>query len=195
MDEARYIDWYDVVQAVANGRTEGHRCPICDEGILQGESDGRLVRVRCPACGEGFEGRLSTGRDDGLYAEAAALSDRVGRRGPVIERAVTRAAVIGGGVCAEGPDGSAGVSRPAPDETPAAAPRAEAPWQWTLPAGSEDVQGLADWMDVVESIHNGRRVGLRCPYCSEPLEHVEHQPPFIRVRCAVCGEGFEGRLA
>lgn len=193
MDEARYIDWYDVVEAVANGRTEGHVCPACDGGPLQGESDGRVVRVRCPACGEGFEGRLSGGRDDGYYAEAAALAARA-RKGPVVEGVSPRAAVIAGGVCPPGPDAAALVGvEPTPTPTPT--PVDDEPWQWSLPAENDDVQGLADWMDVVESIHNGRRVGLRCPYCSEPLEHITHRPPFLRIRCAVCGEGFEGRLA
>ncbi len=198
MDEARYIDWYDVVQAVANGRTEGHLCPACESGRLEGRSDGTTVRIRCASCGEGFEGRLAAGRDDGLYAEAAALSDAMNRRGPTIDRLETRSAVMGGplgGVCAPGPDAVARtVTEPAaPAES--GPRRADEAWNWTLPAGSGDVQGLADWMDVVESIYNGRRVGLRCPYCSEPLEQIEHRAPFIRVRCAVCGEGFEGRLA
>lgn len=200
MDEARYIDWYDVVQAVANGRTEGHLCPACETGRLQGSSDGRMVRIRCASCGEGFEGRLAAGRDDGLYAEAAALSEamnRRGRKGPIIEQVATRAAVIAGGVCAPGPDAEARALTGDPSTGPAEAveQRNDEAWQWSLPSGSDDVQGLADWMDVVESIHNGRRMNLRCPYCSEPLDHIEHRPPFIRVRCAVCGEGFEGRLA
>lgn len=199
MDEARYIDWYDVVQAVANGRTEGQVCPECGDGRLQSSVDGSRVRVRCAACGEGFEGKLAAGRDDGLYAEAAAMEKRRGRRsGRAIEQVQPRAALIAGGVCAPAGDTEiATLTGPRP--TPAA-PTAEPeqrgePWQWTLPTGSDDVQGLADWMDVVESIHNGRRVGLRCPYCSEPLDQITHQPPFIRVRCAVCGEGFEGRLS
>jgi len=196
MDEARYIDWYDVVQAVANGRTEGHTCPACEAGRLTGSSDGRIVRIRCAACGEGFEGRLAAGRDDGLYAEAAALSDAMNRRGPAIEQLETRATVIGGGVCPPGPDVRAVTAEAGAPEADGDAPATrDAPWQWSLPTGSDDVQALADWMDVVESIHNGRQMGLRCPYCSEPLEQITHQPPFIRVRCAVCGEGFEGRLA
>ncbi len=200
MDEARYIDWYEVVQAVANGRSEGQSCPECGDGRLQSSTDGVTVRVRCAACGEGFEGKLAAGRDDGLYAEAAAMQARAERRrGRAIEQVTPRAALIAGGVCAPADDaevatltGATGSATPAPTE-PAA--EAQEPWAWTLPTGSDDVQGLADWMDVVESIHNGRRVGLRCPYCSEPLDQITHQPPFIRVRCAVCGEGFEGRIS
>jgi ribosomal protein L37AE/L43A len=80
MDEARYIDWYDVVQAVANGRSDGHACPECGASGLESSADGVTVRVRCPACGQGFSGRLAHGRDDALHAEAAALVER-GRRG------------------------------------------------------------------------------------------------------------------
>lgn len=211
MDEARYVDWYDVVQAAANGRMAGQVCPACGDGRLEASSDGVEVRVRCAACGEGFVGKLAAGRDDGLYAEADAMLARAAearakqaaerRSGRPIEGALTRAQMIAGGLCAAGPDApAASVAAPVPVATVEAGASADAdadaePFRWTLPAGTDDVQGLADWMDVVESIHNGRRVGLRCPYCSEPLEHITHRPPFVRVRCEVCGEGFEGRLA
>jgi len=198
MSEARYIDWYDVVQAVANGRTEGHTCPVCESGRLQSAVDLAEVRVWCPACGEGFTGRLKAGRDDALYAEAAAMEARKAakRTGTPIERT----AIVAGGLCAPLPGVDAAALTPGVTmmETPARTTSAPAddgePWRWTLPPGTDDVQGLADWMDVVESIHNGRSVGLKCPYCSEPLDDITHRAPFVRVRCAVCGEGFEGRL-
>ena len=41
---------------------------------------------------------------------------------------------------------------------------------------------------------NGRVTGLTCPMCSEPLGDIDHRPPYLRVRCARCGEGFEGRV-
>ncbi|MBU1899575.1 hypothetical protein KKB55_17680, partial [Myxococcota bacterium] len=76
MDEAQIIDWYDIVEAVANGRLTGHRCPICEAETLNATLEHGRVRVACPGCGEGFEGRLSGGRDDGFYAEAGAMMSR-----------------------------------------------------------------------------------------------------------------------
>lgn len=203
MDEARYIDWYDVVQAVANGRQDGHACPECGASGLEATSDAVEVRVRCPACGEGFAGRLAHGRDDGFFAEADAMIAR--RQRGRASAPVDRAALVAGGVCASGshPDAVALMSTPGGairdgqggSSEPAAPPTRPDPWTWTLPAeGGDDLDSLSQWMPVVESIHNGRAVGLRCPFCSEPLTDITHQPPHIRVRCAVCGEAFEGRL-
>lgn len=215
MDEARYIDWYDVVQAVANGRSDGHACPECGASGLESSADGVTVRVRCPACGQGFSGRLAHGRDDALHAEAAALVER-GRRGDRTDAERTeadRAAVVAGGLCATGPEiGEVALTATvlaAPPATPnrstPVAPPARAsatapverpePWNWTLPAGTgDDVEALSQWMTAVESIHNGRTLGLSCPFCSEPLTDITHRPPYIRVACGVCGEAFEGRL-
>jgi transcription elongation factor Elf1 len=50
------------------------------------------------------------------------------------------------------------------------------------------------WADIVESVHNGRQTGLHCPFCSEPLSDIDHTQPYVRIRCGVCGEGFEGRI-
>lgn len=206
MDEARYIDWYDVVQAVANGRQDGHACPECGESGLEATSDGVEVRVRCPACGQGFAGRLAHGRDDGFFAEADAMIARQRRgRSSSPEAPVDRTAIVAGGVCASGPDPDAMALMSTPgaalrpserrETEPAASPTRPDPWAWTLPAESgDDLDGLSQWMPVVESIHNGRAVGLRCPFCSEPLTDITHQPPHIRVRCGVCGEAFEGRV-
>lgn len=202
MDEARYIDWYDVVQAVANGRSDGHACPECGAGGLEATTDGVTVRVRCPACGQGFQGRLAHGRDDALHAEAAAIVERGARRRPA-ERAPDRAAIVAGGLCATGPaigELALATTTLAPGEAPRVEPRAPSeerpePWSWTLPAGTgDDVEALSQWMTVVEAVHNGRAVGLRCPFCSEPLTDITHRPPYIRVHCGVCGEAFEGRL-
>jgi hypothetical protein len=57
-----------------------------------------------------------------------------------------------------------------------------------------DLDALMLWADIVESVHNGRQAGLRCPFCSEPLSEIDHSPPYVRIRCGVCNEGFEGRI-
>lgn len=195
MNEAQYIDWYDVVEAVVNGRVDGHTCPACGEGELRSSVEGSQVRLVCPACGQGFAGKLSHGRDDGAYAEADAMM----RRQAAARRSATAAATAPGtpvgGVCAPGVDTLATrAGDPPPAPTPPAAMTRPEPWQWTLPAGSADVEMLAVWREVIESIHNGRQVGLRCPFCSEPLADITHQPPYVRARCGVCGEMIEGRL-
>ncbi len=181
MDEAALIDWYEVVEAVANGRLTGHVCPKCGGGPLETSNlPGGRLRIRCPACAEGFEGRLSHGRDDALYAEADALL----RKQEAARRPVEVAPV------APAPDPVAAVP---PTDVPPAKITRDPPWDWQLKAGG-DVGGLADWMEVITAIHNGRRTGLVCPYCSEPLERITVQEPFIRVACSVCNEGFEGRV-
>lgn len=178
MDEERLIDWYDVVQSIANGRLTGHRCPSCHEGTLETGVRGGVVRARCPACGEGFEGRMAHGRDDALYAEA----------GEVLKRQAARQAAP---EPAPEPQVQAAPAQRAPE--PAAEP--PEPWTWQLPArGQDDWEGYGNWVDVVEAIYNGRRSGLQCPFCSEPLDAITVQDPYIRVRCGVCGEGFEGRF-
>ncbi len=174
MSEADYIDWYEIANAVANGRLSGHLCPKCGGAVSATRGDAGMVRARCGECGEGFEGKLAHGRDDALYAEADRLLR--GREAPPVEPDPQRPAPATHADPAPPPD----VTRPEP-------------WEWRLDArGDED--GLALWMPVVEAIYNGRRTGLRCPLCSEPLEDILVQPPYIRVRCSVCSEGFEGRL-
>ena len=50
----------DALTAVSAGRTEGHRCPVCDRGNLVCEADGEgWVKAACPQCGMDFEGFLS----------------------------------------------------------------------------------------------------------------------------------------
>lgn len=174
MDEAALIDWYEVVEAVANGRLTGHVCPKCGGGPLEASRQpGGRLRIRCPACGEGFEGRLGHGRDDALYAEAVAMEQRR-------EAAKATAAEPEPPLATHAEPEKPRITRPEP-------------WEWQLQSGG-DVGGLADWMEVITAIHNGRRTGLQCPYCSEPLERITVQRPFIRVACSVCNEGFEGRV-
>ena len=50
----------DILDEVVNGRTEGHHCPFCGEGVLTVtvEEDVR-VRLECDRCQRFFEGRLA----------------------------------------------------------------------------------------------------------------------------------------
>lgn len=49
----------DIIQDVLAGRTEGHKCPICGEGVLDCRADEAIVRLECPRCGRYFEGMLA----------------------------------------------------------------------------------------------------------------------------------------
>ncbi|MEZ4469789.1 MAG: hypothetical protein R3F60_03090 [bacterium] len=178
MDESALIDWYDVVEAAANGRLAGEACPHCGQRRLAVVQRGSWMRVRCPDCGQGFEGRIGSGRDDAYHEEATALMQRhaAARRGDPAPAQAGPAPV-----------------EPAPPPPPPAPTRE--PWRWSLPADSgSDLDGLSLWMDVVQAVHNGRRTGLACPLCSEPLDDITVQDPHIRVRCRHCNEGFEGRI-
>ncbi len=185
MDDAHLVDWYEVAEAVANGRVTGHRCPACRDGELEASQDG-------------VKGRLAHGRDDALYAEADALLNRQAEA----KRAPAARVQVEAGPATEPSDAPAAATpaEAAPtvtrtDPTPAADARSAEPWQWRLPPrGGDDVEALAVWMGVVEAVHNGRQTGLRCPFCSEPLTDITRRPPFLRVVCGVCGESFEGRL-
>jgi ribosomal protein L37AE/L43A len=197
VDEARFIDWYPIVQAVSNGRLTGHMCPECQGGPLESTSDGINVRMRCPDCSQGFEGKLAHGRDDALLAEAdAMIARRTAKEGA---QATQRRAPIDA-VCAPavGSPGTTVTGLPTPQRAPTRTPeRRPEPWRWSLPSenNSADVEALSAWMEVVHAIHNGRRTGLRCPFCSEPLgDGINVRPPYIRVLCTVCGETFEGRV-
>ena len=58
-DDLDALDTYrDIVDEVVAGRTEGHRCPACQEGVLDCTFDGVLIRLSCPKCGRFFEGAL-----------------------------------------------------------------------------------------------------------------------------------------
>ncbi len=197
MDEEQLVDWYDVVQQVANGRTDGHTCPACGEGRLDASFEVYRVTVRCPSCGQGFVGSLAQGRDDAFYAEAIAMEKAAaararGERGEdgqnPAQSANTAEPVV---ECDENTE----IDPPAPTNPSSETPNQTDPWTWKLTTeGSDDFDALAAWMDVVESVHNGRSVGLNCPYCSEPLHDITVRRPYLRVRCTVCGEAFEGRL-
>lgn len=179
MDEAALIDWYDVVEGVANGRMTGHVCPMCGASQVEATVEGRTVTARCGACNASVSGRLKQGRDD-----AYALGDVPRRRLPPRGKASP-------------PDfGRRRIPQRRTPEPQAAA--AEAPerveWEWRLPRGAGNMEGLSVWMDIVTAIHNGKLSGHRCPFCSEPLDDITAKRPFLRVRCQHCGEGFEGRV-
>jgi hypothetical protein len=186
MDETQLVDWYDVVEAVANGHTAGHTCPACEQATLEAQLDGPDVTLRCPECTMGFKGRLGAGRDDSFYAQAIEMERRSAARrvAPMPAQAAPTATVV-----EATPEAEPRVTDPMKQRLPP-------PWEWKLPSqrAEPDPESLSLWMEVAEAIHNGRRTGLRCPMCSEPLDGIKHQPPYVRVTCTQCGEGFEGRL-
>ncbi len=181
MDEADLIDWYDVVEAAANGQLATRACPKCGKRRLSTHQRGSWMRIRCEDCGEGFEGRMNGARDDAFMAEADAMLRRA--EAPAV--ASTPSVPV--------PTTPSSVTRYDP---PAPAPeRRGEPWSWQLPAESgNDLDGLSLWMDTVQAVHNGRLTGLSCPFCSEPLSEITVRDPFVRIRCGQCGEGFEGRI-
>ena len=194
MDESAFIDWYDVAEAIANGRLTGHVCPMCGHTPLDVTMRGSRAHVRCPSCGQGLEGQVGHGRDDALYAQVERQEARARRA----------AAPQTEGVCAPLDDGLR-VTTSAQGPGRAGEPRSFEPqtarrpdrWEWRLPSTAQADQasaGYATWSQTVESIYNGRRAGLSCPYCSEPLSNIEADDTHIRVWCDVCGEGFEGRF-
>ena len=188
MDESALIDWYDVVEGVANGRMTGHVCPICHASQVNAEVEGRVVRARCGACNAHVEGRLKHGRDDAYDAGDRELPlRRHAKRNPPPHDIGLRRIPL------RKKPGEAATPEAATPNPPAKVP--ERPdWEWQLPAGAGDVEGLSIWMDIITAIHNGRSKDHRCPFCSEPLVDITAQRPFIRVRCGQCGEGFEGRI-
>ncbi|MFN3203005.1 MAG: hypothetical protein ACE366_31720 [Bradymonadia bacterium] len=217
MDESKLVDWYDIIEAIANGRLDGHTCPNCGHQGLEISHENYQMSARCPNCNEGFSGR-GGGRDDAYDREAAELMARQSRRRQpsVTGRTVGVTdpnlcpPVPGDGTVSPGlaaiPARPSAPSRPPPVranatlyEDPPGTKKPERrgePWAWQLPhqGGEPDPDALALWMPLVESIHNGRRTGLTCPFCSEPLHDIHHQPPHLRIVCRQCGEAFEGRI-
>lgn len=183
MDESALIDWYDVVEGVANGRMTGHVCPMCHASQVNAEVDGRTVRARCGACNAYVEGRLKHGRDDAYDAGDRELPlRRHGKRDPAPHDIGLRRIPLRKN------------AKPVAKAPTAKAPAERVDWEWKLPAGAGSVEGMSIWMDIITAIHNGRLSNHRCPFCSEPLTDITTQRPFIRVRCEQCGEGFEGRV-
>jgi len=54
-----YLDWYDIIEAVYNGRKDGHHCPFCHDGIVQVEAEKGTERIhlQCQSCGKFVEVR------------------------------------------------------------------------------------------------------------------------------------------
>lgn len=213
MDESKLIDWYDVIESVANGRTDNLTCPSCGHQGLEISEESHQTRVRCPQCGEGLMAR-GGGRDDAYDREAVAMMRRQAqaRRRPAsgpLDDGLCPPLPEDGGLARPGqpprPRPASSPAKPAPvkarasfyaDPPAGPPPRRGEPWSWQLPhqGGEPDPEALALWMPLIESIHNGRRTGLQCPFCSEPLHDIHHQPPHLRIVCRQCGEAFEGRV-
>lgn len=58
-DELQSILW-DILEECINGRTEGHKCPFCQDGDLECtvEEDVKVM-MKCPGCRRFYEGRLA----------------------------------------------------------------------------------------------------------------------------------------
>lgn len=57
-EEMQSILW-DIMEECINGRTEGHKCPMCNEGDLEVEVlEDVKVTMTCPKCRKFMEGRL-----------------------------------------------------------------------------------------------------------------------------------------
>jgi hypothetical protein len=147
---------------------------------------------------------MGHGRDDAFFAEAA---ERSARRQAAVAPSPAPVAVSVN-VASNAPATPAAVARETPrprtaagrllaanEPEPGAPSPQKKPWNWSLPSeNAGDLDALMLWADIVESVHNGRQAGLRCPFCSEPLSEIDHSPPYVRIRCGVCNEGFEGRI-
>lgn len=60
-DEDDLATWQDVLDAVMAGRTSGHTCPECGDGVLEAEIDDlqTYMVVKCTGCGRYVEGVLA----------------------------------------------------------------------------------------------------------------------------------------
>jgi len=58
-EELQSMLW-DILEECINGRTEGHKCPMCSGGALvcTVEEDVK-VRMECQQCGKFYEGRMA----------------------------------------------------------------------------------------------------------------------------------------
>lgn len=58
-DELQSILW-DILEECTNGRTEGHKCPMCVKGDLEVTIEPDVkVMMTCSGCRKFFEGRLA----------------------------------------------------------------------------------------------------------------------------------------
>lgn len=50
----------DILEECINGRTEGHKCPFCKDGVLTATVlEDVSVRLECSSCRKYFDGRLA----------------------------------------------------------------------------------------------------------------------------------------
>jgi ribosomal protein L37AE/L43A len=59
LDYSGLESYQEIIEEVISGRTEGHHCPHCHEGILICEMDGVKIFLKCEQCGKFFEGYLA----------------------------------------------------------------------------------------------------------------------------------------
>ena len=56
--EAQLTLWMDVIEEAINGRSNGLRCPVCEERPLEVETQGGFLKMSCGSCGAYFSGRI-----------------------------------------------------------------------------------------------------------------------------------------
>ncbi|HEV8319999.1 MAG TPA: hypothetical protein VG389_00185 [Myxococcota bacterium] len=56
-DPEEYLDWYDIINEVYNGKVDGHKCPKCQDGALEVQADPEdpMIRLTCQSCGKFVE--------------------------------------------------------------------------------------------------------------------------------------------
>ena len=58
-EEFQSILW-DIMEECINGRSEGHKCPMCGDGDLEIEvQEDVKVTMKCPSCRRFFEARMA----------------------------------------------------------------------------------------------------------------------------------------
>lgn len=59
VDYEALSEFQDILEEVMNGRTGGHRCPLCSKGVLVAHVEEDVkVRLECPNCRKFIEARL-----------------------------------------------------------------------------------------------------------------------------------------
>jgi len=60
MSEDDIIYWQDALESIQAGRTEGLKCPFCQEAALSVTTGERNTRIECTRCKHFIEGRFSS---------------------------------------------------------------------------------------------------------------------------------------
>lgn len=58
LSEDDIIYWQDILESVAVGKTDGHTCPFCYQGVIAVTKKERTTRLECQKCHHFIEGRF-----------------------------------------------------------------------------------------------------------------------------------------